>query len=158
DADNGGGGGGEGGGKRPLPGGKTGHGQPPRANTAPKSEPALGTHFQGLNLHHHRLAHGGTPISRHPPGPRLFPRDGVLLESVNDVLQVYNTSGTPLLNGGQAVDLNTFYGYIAAINRTTNARGPSLTDPVCIYDQAIGRFVQVVLTLDHVGTTASTNG
>jgi hypothetical protein len=81
-----------------------------------------------------------------------------VLETVNDVLQVYDSAGNPLLNGGNAVDLNTFYGYPAAINRTTGARGPSITDPSCIYDQAIGRFVHVALTLDHVGTTASLTG
>src|SRR4029077_15309863 len=56
------------------------------------------------------------------------------------------------------VDLNTFYGYPAAINRTTGARGPTITDPSCLYDRAIGRFVHVVLTLDHVGTTATLSG
>src|SRR5262249_12233588 len=76
----------------------------------------------------------------------------------NDVVQVYNTSGTPLLNGGQAVDLNTFFGYIAAIDRTTGARGPSITDPSCLYDAQTNRFYLVVLTLDHVGTTASLTG
>src|SRR5262249_50677931 len=36
--------------------------------------------------------------------------------------------------------------------------GPSITDPSCIFDQAIGRFINVVLTLDRVGTTASLSG
>jgi hypothetical protein len=84
-----------------------------------------------------------------------------VLESVNDVLQVYDTAGNALLNGGQAVDLNTFYGYPPAIVRTgpnAGQRGPTVTDPSCLYDQAIGRFVQVALTLDHVGLTASLNG
>lgn len=75
--------------------------------------------------------------------------------------QVYDTAGNALLNGGQAVDLNTFYNYPPAIVRTgpnAGQRGPSITDPVCLYDQAIGRFVHVVLTLDHVGLTASLNG
>src|SRR5262249_22558196 len=81
--------------------------------------------------------------------------NGFVLETVNDVLRVYRTDGTPATG---VVDLNTFYGYIAAINRTTGARGPSITDPSCIYDQVIGRFIHVVLTLDHVGTTAAMNG
>ena len=37
-----------------------------------------------------------------------------MLEVVNDVLRIYDTSGNPL-NGVQ--DLNTFFGYAAAINR-----------------------------------------
>ena len=87
--------------------------------------------------------------------------NGYVLESVNDVIQVYDTAGTPLLNGGRAKDLNTFYGYAPAIIRSgpgAGQRGPSITDPVCLYARAIGRFVHVVLTLDHVGTTATLSG
>jgi hypothetical protein len=158
DANNGGGGGDESGVNRTLPGVKTGHGKVISSSAKAKSNPTLGTHFQGLNLHDQRFANGGNQFSVEPPDQGMCAGNGFVLESVNDVLQVYNTSGTPLLNGGQAVDLNTFYGYIAAINRTTGARGPSLTDPTCIYDQVIGRFVNVVLTLDHVGTTANLSG
>jgi len=141
---------------RSLPGTHTGQGKP--VSSKPKSNPALGTHFQGLNFHDQRFANGGNQFSVEPPDQALCAGNGFVLESVNDVLQVYDSAGNALLNSGQAVDLNTFYGYIAAINRTTGARGPSLTDPVCVFDQAIGRFVHVVLTLDHVGVTASLNG
>ena len=126
-----------------------------------KSNPVLGAHFQGLNFHDQRFANGGNQFSVEPPDQGLCAGNGFVLESVNDVLQVYDTAGTPLLNGGQAVDLNTFYGYPAAIVRSgpnAGQRGPSITDPSCIYDQAIGRFIHVVLTLDHVGLTASLNG
>jgi hypothetical protein len=141
---------------RSLPGTHTGKGK--SVSSKPKSNPVLGTHFQGLNFHDQRFANGGNQFSVEPPDQALCAGNGFVLESVNDVLQVYDSAGTALLNGGQAVDLNTFYGYIPAINRTTGARGPSITDPVCLFDQAIGRFVHVVLTLDHVGTTASLNG
>jgi hypothetical protein len=141
---------------RSLPSTTTGHGKP--VSSKPKSNPVLGTHFQGLNFHDQRFANGGNQFSVEPPDQGLCAGNGFVLETVNDVLQVYDSAGNPLLNGGQAVDLNTFYGYIPAINRTTNARGPSITDPSCIYDQAIGRFVHVAVTLDHVGTTPSLNG
>ena len=141
---------------RSLPGTTTGHGK--STSSKPKSNPVLGTHFQGLNFHDQRFANGGNQFSVEPPDQGLCAGNGFVLETVNDVLQVYDSGGNPLLNGGQAVDLNTFYGYIAAINRTTGARGPSITDPSCIYDQAIGRFVHVALTLDHVGTTPNLNG
>jgi len=161
DADNGDGGDADAGAtsvNRTPPGAKTGNGKPVNPNAQPKSNPVLGTHFQGLNFHDQRFANGGNQFSVEPPDQGLCAGNGFVLESVNDVLQVYNSAGTSLLNGGHAVDLNTFYGYAAAINRGNGQRGPSLTDPVCIYDQAIGRFVQVVLTLDHVGTTASLTG
>ena len=144
-----------------LPGAVTGHGRSINANKRAKSNPALGTHFQGLNLHDQRFANGGNQFSVEPPDQALCAGNGFLLEAVNDVVQVYNTSGTPLLNGGTAVDLNTFYGYPAAIVRSgphAGERGPSITDPTCIFDQATNRFFLVVLTLDHVGLTAANNG
>lgn len=143
---------------RSLVGALTGNGRSINPQKRAKSNPQLVTHFQGLNFHDQRFANGGNQFSVEPPDQALCAGNGFVVESVNDVIQVYDSVGHALLNGGQAVDLNTFYGYPAAINRTTGARGPSITDPVCIYDQAIGRFVHVVLTLDHVGTTASLSG
>ncbi len=146
---------------RTLPGTRTGKGKVVSSAAKAKSNPGLGTHFQGLNFHDQRFANGGNQFSVEPPDQALCAGNGFVLESVNDVLQVYDASGNALLNGGQAVDLNTFYNYPAAIVRTgphAGERGPSITDPVCIFDQAIGRFVHVVLTLDHVGLTATTNG
>ncbi len=144
---------------RSLPGTTTGAGRP--VSSKPKSKPQLGASFQGLNFHDQRFANGGNQFSVEPPDQALCAGNGYVLESVNDVLQVYDSAGNGLLNSGQAVDLNTFYGYAPAIVRSgpnAGQRGPSITDPVCIYDQAIGRFVHVVLTLDHVGTTAALNG
>ena len=144
---------------RSLPGTTTGKGKP--VSSKPKSKPVIGTGFQGLNFHDQRFANGGNQFSVEPPDQGLCAGNGYVLETVNDVLQVYDSSGNALLNGGHAVDLNTFYGYAPAIVRSgpnANQRGPSITDPSCIYDQAIGRFVHVVLTLDHVGTTASLTG
>lgn len=152
----------EGGGtNRTLPGVVTGKGQTVNSSKKAKSNPELGTHFQGLNLHDQRFANGGNQFSVEPPDQALCAGNGFIFEAVNDVAQVYSTSGTPLLNGGNAVDLNTFFGYPPAIVRSgphAGERGPSLTDPVCMFDQATGRFFFVVLTLDHVGLTASLNG
>jgi hypothetical protein len=144
-----------------LPGAVTGHGRSINANKRAKSNPALGTHFQGLNFHDQRFANGGNQFSVEPPDQALCAGNGFLFEAVNDVTQVYNTSGTALLNGGAAVDLNTFFGYPPAIVRSgphAGERGPTVTDPTCIFDQATNRFFFVVLTLDHVGLTANLNG
>src|SRR5260370_1308597 len=51
-------------------------------------------------------------------------------------------------NVNHAMDLNSFYGYIPAINRSTGVRGPFVTDPSCLYDAATQRWFVVVLTLD----------
>jgi hypothetical protein len=139
---------------RSLPGTTTGNGKP--VSSKHKSNPVLGTHYQGLNFHDQRFANGGNQFSVEPPDQGLCSGNGFVLETVNDVLQVYDTAGNALLNGGQAVDLNTFYGYPPAIVRSgpnAGQRGPSITDPSCLYDQAIGRFVHVALTLDRVSLT-----
>jgi hypothetical protein len=133
---------------RTVPGAKTGHGKSVKSNKKPKSNPQLGTHFEGLNFFDQRFANGGNQFSVEPPDQGLCVGNGFVLETVNDVLRVYHTDGTPAT---QVVDLNTFYGYPAAVNRSASPRtfGPSITDPSCIYDQTIGRFVHVVLTLDR---------
>ena len=146
---------------RTLIGATTGHGRAIRSSARAKSNPQLGTHFEGLNFHDQRFANAGNQFSVEPPDQALCAGNGYVLEAVNDVIQVYDTSGNALLNSAHAVDLNTFYGYPPAIVRTgpnAGQRGPSITDPVCLYDRAIGRFVLVVLTLDHVGVTANLSG
>ena len=161
DADSGSGDDDEGGVSRTLPGTVTGKGAPVSASKKAKSNPSLGTHFQGLNFHDQRFANNGNQFSVEPPDQGLCAGNGFIVEALNDVVQVYNTSGTPLLNGGHAVDLNTFYGYPAAIIRSgpnAGQRGPSLTDPSCMYDAPTNRFYLVVLTLDHVGTSAGLSG
>jgi hypothetical protein len=140
---------------RSVPNVVTGKGTSINPSKKAKSNPSLGTHFEGLNLHDQRFANGGNQFSVEPPDQALCAGNGFLLESVNDVARVYTTAGAPAT---PVVDLNTFYGYPAAINRTTGARGPSLTDPVCLFDKPMNRFFMVVLTLDHRGTTASLNG
>jgi hypothetical protein len=143
---------------RTLPGAKTGKGRIIPSNKKPKSNPVLNMSLEGLNFFQQRFANGGNQFSVEPPDQGLCVGNGFVLESTNSVLRVYHTDGTPATG---VVDLNTFYGYPPAIVRSgphAGERGPSITDPSCIYDRAIGRFVHVVLTLDHVGLTAATNG
>ncbi|HEX2915931.1 MAG TPA: hypothetical protein VH186_34535 [Chloroflexia bacterium] len=101
--------------------------------------------FTGLNLRQQRLANGGNQFTLEPPDQGLCVGNGFVLESVNDVLRVFDTSGNPRSG---VVDLNTFYGYPAAINRSTGEQGPFITDPSCYYDNDTHRFYHVVLTLD----------
>jgi len=74
-----------------------------------------------------------------PPDQALCVGNGFELEAVNDVLNVFDASGNSVLpdntatnivagfprNVNHAVDLNSFYGYPPAINRTTGARASS---------------------------------
>jgi len=124
-----------------------------------KSSPQLDASFEGLNLFQQRYARGGNQLSVEPPDQGFCVGNGYELETVNDVLNIFNASGTSVLpdynvvNGvptsvNGAVDLNSFYGYPPAINRTTGVRGPFVTDPSCVYDAAAHRFFVVVLTLE----------
>jgi hypothetical protein len=128
-----------------------------------KSNPELKFSFAGLNLYQQRYARGGNQFTVEPPDQGMCVGNGYVVEAVNDVLNVFNTSGTSQLpdntatnivsgfprDVNHAVDLNSFYGYAPAINRTTGVRGPFVTDPSCLYDAATGRFFVVVLTIDN---------
>ncbi|MFN8490742.1 MAG: hypothetical protein U0350_24335 [Caldilineaceae bacterium] len=109
------------------------------------ARPQLLRSFDGLNFRQQRLANGGNQFSVEPPDQGLCVGNGFVLETVNDVLRVFDTAGNPAIG---VVDLNSFYGYPAAINRTTGERGPFVTDPSCYYDPDTHRWFHVVLTLD----------
>jgi hypothetical protein len=143
----------------------TGAGGGASANNAKKakSNPAFDFGFEGLNHYQQRYSRGGNQFSVEPPDQGLCVGGGYVVEVVNDVFNVFSAaSGASLLpdntatnivagfprNVNHAVDLNSFYGYPPAINRTTGVRGEFVTDPSCIYDAATQRFFMVVLTLD----------
>src|SRR6185503_10112547 len=142
------------------------------ANSTPKakSNPSFKTGFEGLNHYQQRYARGGNQFSVEPPDQGMCAGNGFVLESVNDVLNVFNQSdgssalpdntATNVVSGfprdvNHAVDLNSFYGYAPAINRATGIRGQFVTDPTCIYDAGAQRFFLVVLTLEVVPTTGA---
>jgi hypothetical protein len=112
--------------------------------------PQLVASFDGLNHRAQRTANGGNQFSVEPPDQGLCVGGGHVVEAVNDVFRVYNADGT-----GQTgvVDLNTFFGYPPAINRTTGARGPSVTDPSCLYDPTTKTFFLSALTYEATNTT-----
>ncbi len=132
-----------------------GQGASVRSGQKTKANPDLNLSFHGLNFRDQRLANGGNQFSVEPPDQALAVGNGYVLEAVNNVLRIWDTTGAPQTT---PVDLNTFYGYAAAINRTTGARGPSVTDPIAYFDTDTQRWFVVVLTLDHVGTTANLSG
>jgi hypothetical protein len=129
---------------------------PKRPLEAPKVEssdvaavnPAVQASIEGLNHRDQRLANGGNQFSVEPPDQALCVGGGFTVESVNSVLRVYDESGSPL-TGVQ--DLNTFFKYPAAIDRTQSPPvvGPNVIDPVCHYDPDNKRFIVAITTL-HV--------
>jgi hypothetical protein len=121
------------------------------------SNPQQVLSFDGLNHFAQRTANGGNQFSLEPPDQGLCAGNGFVLETVNDVMAVYNTAGIKLKG---PVDLNTFYGYPAAINRTTGARGQFVTDPSCYFDVPTKRWFHVALTLEvnpHTGAFLGPN-
>jgi hypothetical protein len=128
-----------------------------------KSNPTFNFGFEGLNHYQQRYSRGGNQFSVEPPDQGMCVGNGYVVEAVNDVFNVYsaatgasmlpdNTAGNIVSgfprNVNHAVDLNSFYGYAPAINRTTGVRGQFVTDPSCIYDAQTQRFFLLVLTLD----------
>jgi hypothetical protein len=109
-----------------------------------KSNPVFQLNFAGLDHRDQRLANGGNQFSLEPPDQGLCAGNGYVLESVNDALRVFDTSGHPLTG---VIDLNTFLGYPAAINRSTGVYGAEVTDPSCYYDPQSQRWFHVALTL-----------
>lgn len=128
---------------------------PSVTETHAKSSPSVVTSFNGLNFRQQRLANGGNQFSVEPPDQGMCAGNGYVLESVNDVIRVFDTAGNPLTG---VVDLNSFYGYPAAFNRTTFVQGPFVTDPSCLFDGATQRWINVVLTLDIDGSTGDFTG
>jgi hypothetical protein len=124
-------------------------------NGQAKSNPELILSFAGLNHHDQRTANGGNQFSLEPPDQGLCAGNGFILETVNDVMRIFDTSGNPQT---AVIDLNTFYGYPAAINRATGAYGPEITDPSCYFDRDTQRWFHIALTLDRVGTTSALDG
>jgi hypothetical protein len=130
---------------RSLSTGTAGHGLAVTAAAKPKASPQLLRSFDGLNHRDQRTANGGNQFSLEPPDQGLCAGNGFVMESLNDVLRIYDRSGNALIG---AIDLNTFYGYPLAINRTTGRFGQFVTDPSCYFDPDTQRWFNVVLTLE----------
>jgi len=123
-----------------------------RSSAVVGANPGLFTSFNGLNHRDQRLANGGNQFSLEPPDQGLCVGNGFIVEPVNDVLRVFDTNGNPLTG---VIDLNTFLGYPAQVDRTTGAQGPFVTDPSCMYDSSTQRWFVDVLTLDVDPATGS---
>jgi hypothetical protein len=134
--------------------GGPGQGASTNSGKKAKSNPELNRSLDGLNFRQQRLANGGNQFSVEPPDQGLCVGNGFVMETVNDVIRVFDTAGNPLTG---VVDQNSFYGYAPAIIRPSTF-GPFVTDPSCLYDPDTQRWFHVVLTLDRAGTTAAFTG
>ncbi|MET9273628.1 hypothetical protein [Kribbella sp. NPDC003557] len=109
------------------------------------SNPDVLASVNGLTHRDQRLANGGNQFSLEPPDQALCVGNGYTVEATNSVLRVRSSATAAALTGVQ--DLNTFFGYPAAIDRTTGVIGPQVIDPVCLYEPDHQRFVVALTTL-----------
>ena len=132
-------------------------GAPIVKGTAVSGHQGLVKSFHALDGFDQRFANNGNQFSVEPPDQGLCAGNGFVFEAVNDVLRVYKPSGTA---ASGVTDLNTFFHYAPAINRTTGIIGPSLTDPTCLFDATTQRWFVTVLTLEvdkHTGDLLGPN-
>jgi hypothetical protein len=122
----------------------------PSVVAASASRGTLQLSFDGLNHRQTRLANGGNQFSNEPPDQGLCAGNGYVLETVNDVMNVFDTSGKSLTG---PVALNAFYGYEPAIDRARRVYGPFITDPSCYYDHDTRRWFHISLTFDVDSTS-----
>jgi hypothetical protein len=76
------------------------------------------------------------------------------MEAVNAAVRVFDTQGNPLTG---VEDISSFFGFPAAIDRTTGVFGPSLSDPKCYFDPQTRRWFVSELMIDD-GTNPSATG
>jgi len=110
---------------------------PPAMNNLPVAQ-ASTFGFNGLTHLDQRNANNGNQYSVEPPNPSVATGNGYILVGVNNAVQVYSTTGTPLLPVVLAT--NQVFGIPAAINRATNIAGVFPTDMRVFYDQGLNRW------------------
>jgi hypothetical protein len=116
-----------------------------KSSAIARSNPDVRASVDGLTHRDQRLANGGNQFSLEPPDQALCVGNGYVVEATNSVLRVRSAATASPITGVQ--DLNTFFGYPAAINRTTGVIGPQVIDPVCLYEPDHRRFMVVLTTL-----------
>lgn len=135
----------------------------PRPATSPVSS-ALGG-FAGLDHFNTRFADGatggfvGTQFSNEPPDQALCVGGGTIIESVNTVVRVRDTSGNQLTG---SIPLNQFFGLAPEIIRATSTSpaiyGDFTSDPKCYFDAATGRFFLTIVQIDVNSATGAFTG
>jgi hypothetical protein len=103
--------------------------------------------FLGLTHYDQRNANHGNQFSVEPPSQEVAVSKGYLLEGVNNAIQVYTASGTPLLP--TALSTNQLFAVPAAIDRNTGINGVYPTDMRVFYDRGIDRWFVLQRAQDY---------
>ena len=85
--------------------GPPGHGASVNSGKKAKSNPQFNVGFEGLNFYQQRYSRGGNQFSVEPPDQGMCAGNGFVLEAVNDVLNIFNTSGQSVLPDNTAANI-----------------------------------------------------
>jgi hypothetical protein len=142
--------------------------RPPSAASVPVTQNANGvtSSFEGSNHFDSRYSGGGNQFSGEPPDQGMCVGGDRVFEIVNNVVQVYTKSGTPLIEGNKAYPdgpavgstLNEFFGLAPAIIRPDGPYGPSMFDTACLYDPTTDRWFVTSANLDTDPVTGDFTG
>ena len=133
----------------------------PSADSIASTNPNLLVGFNGISHRDQRRAGTGiytnTQFSLEPPDQGLCVGTSssgtFVLETVNTVLRVFTTSGTPLT---VAQPLNQFFNVAPEVIRSSPpVFGPFTTDPKCYFDPGTGRFFLTAAEIDIVPSTGA---
>jgi hypothetical protein len=105
------------------------------------------TSFVGLSHLDQRLANGGNQFSVEPPNPSIAVANGYVLEGVNNAVQVYTTTGSPLLI--KVISSNELFGVAPAINRDNGVNGVFPTDMRVFFDGGMNRWFVLQRAQDY---------
>jgi hypothetical protein len=111
--------------------------------------------FNALSHYDTRTVNGGNQFSIEPPDQGLCVGNGFVVEPINDVVGIFDTSGT-LVAGPTGIA--PFFGYPAEFIRPDGPFGPGLTDPRCIYDAGTNRFFMTASVFDTDRKTGDLKG
>src|SRR5579884_992091 len=119
----------------------------PQAQPLSVNSTFSGTAFNGITHADQRNANHGNQFSVEPPNASIAVGHGYVLEGVNNAIQVYTVSGTPLLT--TTISSNQLFGVSAAIDRNTGINGVFPTDMRVFYDPGIDRWFVLQRSQDN---------
>jgi len=130
------------------------------------SAPGVLGSWEGANSYANDWSFGGNQFSVEPPDQGLCAGNGDVFETVNQVIQIYDHDGTPLLYGTPffpgsppvGLALNEFYGFPPSLDFNTGVFGPFSGDVSCYYDQASQRWFHLMFSIEQDPVTGAFTG
>jgi hypothetical protein len=103
--------------------------------------------FPGISHADQRLANNGNQFSLEPPDQGLCAGNGFVVETVNDAVEVFSTTGHQILK--PVTTLSSFFNLPPTVIRSTpRVFGPFVSDPKCYYDRQTQHWFLTMLEID----------